>query len=420
MTQAGLARITARIPQTSVLLAAALFLVGVVFWLLDAPLGIDSAVYRSGALAVMRGEPLYGPLAATPPWSPELPFTYPPIAAVLFAPLALLPPQVVWAVFAAASAVGLGVVLRSSLGAGLAAFALLLVPALEPVWRTLAFGQINIVLMALVVVDVLLLRGHKASGVLVGVAAAIKLTPLIFIAHLFLTGRRQDAVRALVTFACLNSAGFLLLPRDSITYVASALVKGNNATGNGWITNQSVAGVVQRLSGEAEWAFWLSASLCLLVTALAVVLVRSALRRDDQLVALLVTAFAGLLISPISWSHHWVWVVPLVGCLVARRRMIAAAGAAVIFVVGHGQTGILWLDNAYVLTALLLAGGVVARHLTFSPRSPLLWYVPFAAGDRPWSDRGVRLAPHRRNWLLGVTGNREAQRSCSGSRADST
>src|SRR3954468_362154 len=180
---------------------------GVVGWLAGGHLGADSAVYRAGALTLLHGDPLYtrDVLTALPDWV-RLPFTYTPAAAPLFLPLALVPSGLVWGVIAVLSVVGLMVVItvvssspghapllgRSwwALPAGTA-----IALALEPVWKTLFLGQINLILMAFVVLDVLVLSargsadgpsagkrasGRRFAGVLIGVAAAIKLTPLIF------------------------------------------------------------------------------------------------------------------------------------------------------------------------------------------------------------------------------------------------
>ncbi|WP_410672954.1 glycosyltransferase 87 family protein [Amycolatopsis sp. cmx-4-68] len=198
---------------------AAFALVAAVWWSLGRPLGVDSAVYRAGGIAVLRGEPLYGHLSALPGWAPELPFTYPPFAALLFTPFAAVPVQWCWGLVALMAAPALVVALRPyAPGAGvlLAAF------ALQPVWQTIGLGQLNLVLMALVVLDVLHRRG-STGGVLIGLAAAIKLVPLIFVGHLLLTGRRADAARALGTFAAATTLGAVLLPGDSVRYWTSAL-----------------------------------------------------------------------------------------------------------------------------------------------------------------------------------------------------
>ncbi|HEX8868317.1 MAG TPA: glycosyltransferase 87 family protein [Lentzea sp.] len=341
-----------KIRSAPAFLAAAFILIGLVGWFAGLPLGLDSAVYRSGALAVLHGEALYEHLTATPSWSIDLPFTYPPIAAVLFTPLALLPTQLVWALFAAVTVLGVGAVLRWTSASPLL---FLLVFSLEPVWRTIGLGQINVLLMAMVVFD-LLRNDSRWSGVLIGVAAAVKLTPLIFVLHLLVTGRSREAVRALVTFLGLQVLGFLLLPGDSLRFWGSAIFTGNNATGNGYFTNQSFSGAVQRLTGGAPVLVVVLSVVCV---AVAAVLARRAYLCGEPVVAMLVTAGCGVLVSPISWSHHWVWVVPLVALLVSRGSRVALVLVWAVFLglTMWSASGNAVLDNLYVLAAL--AGSAV-------------------------------------------------------------
>ncbi|MGH3729524.1 MAG: glycosyltransferase 87 family protein [Micromonosporaceae bacterium] len=288
--------------------------------------GMDSTVYRAGALAIWRGDPLYGSLHIPPPWA-DLPFTYPPVAGLVFLPLAMVSMHVAWGVMAAASALALGVTvrvcLRSLLGrepsvrvVGLLAVAPF---ALQPVWSTTALGQVNLLLMAAVAVDVLVLRGARHGGVLIGVAAAVKLTPLIFIPHLFLTGRRADSVRAAGTFLALQGLGWVMLPGDSLTFWTSAITSGNGDRTHE-VANQSLNGLLQRLAWYVPDTFVLYAALVAACLTMAAVVVRHLHGLGQPLPALLVTAFCGLLVSPLSWTHHWVWVVPL--CLLLGHRTL--------------------------------------------------------------------------------------------------
>ncbi|WP_223198970.1 glycosyltransferase 87 family protein [Solihabitans fulvus] len=352
-----------RLPTASVVLAGVFAGVAVLCWLAGWQPGVDTSVYRSAALALWHGQPLYDLLAA-PPMIPELRFTYPPIAAPLFLPLAALPNQLAWGVLAMASSVSLGVVARLTL-VRCPWIAVVGVLAVEPVWRSLGLGQVNLVLLALVMLDVLALRGSRFAGVLVGLAAAIKLTPLIFVAHLAITGRWRDAARALGTFAALHAVGAVLLPADSARFWTEAMLGGNQATRNSWWGNQSLNGLIQRLSGEASWAFAAAAMAALVCLAGCAVLVRALHLRAEPVAAVLVTGFCGVLVSPVSWSHHWVWAVPLVLLLARRGRWLAAALTAAVFTGGSfalvpQDNGVeLWwtplqalLGNAYVLAAL--------------------------------------------------------------------
>lgn len=320
---------------------AGVILAGVVSWLIDWRLGVDSAVYRSGAVALLTGEPLYDNdfLSAEPPWA-RLPFTYPPTGALLFVPLALFATQVSWGVLGALSVLSLALVVRVAIQvlptrptwlrpARTTVLVTVLALGLEPVWRTLFLGQINLILMALVVVDVLVLgRSRHFGGVLVGVAAAVKLTPLIFVPHLWLVGRRADAVRALATFALLQVLIFAIIPHDFRRFWSVAVTNPERTGPTFWAGNQSLNGLMLRLTDLAPWA--LAAAICAgaVLAVPAVYLVRRFHRAGQPLPALLVSAFFGLLLSPVTWSHHYVWVVPLVVLLLSRLPDRLPDGAA--------------------------------------------------------------------------------------------
>ena len=148
----------------------------------------------------------------------------------------------------------------------------------------------------------------------------------------------------------LHAAGALLLPADTARFWSSALLGGNSASSNGWYGNQSLNGMVQRLTGESDWAFGLALVLSAAAVMVAVLLVR---RTRDPLDALLITAFCGLLISPISWTHHWVWVVPL-AIVLARRNAWLLVPVALVFSGTQFAGGRFALEaNAYVLVPVV-------------------------------------------------------------------
>jgi alpha-1,2-mannosyltransferase len=281
-------------------LVAAMLTLGVLAWLDGWHLGADSAVYRAGGWAFLHGEPLYDRTALTtlPPWV-LLPFTYAPAAALLFVPLAAVPSGLVWGLIGTLSIASLAVVVRIFAGRlerrwtlGLATAAAI---ALEPVWKTVFLGQINLVLMALVVVDVLVLcaGGSRWGGVPVGVAAAIKLVPLIFVPHLLLTRQWRDALRALGTFAGLQAVMFALSPTDAVEYWTAAATDPGRVGAVHWIFNQSLDGLVSRASTLAPWSLELAVAVGALLAVPAGWLVLRLHRRGDAPGALLVSAFYG-------------------------------------------------------------------------------------------------------------------------------
>ena len=286
---------------------------------------IDLDVYRTGAGVVLHGGDLYGRLPRLADGH-ELPFTYPPFAALAFIPLALVGygtaswlltvvtiasvAATLWR-FAAATAGEAGARMRRLLPWALPAALLL-----EPVRSTLTYGQINALLMALVAVDCLTRAPRWPRGIGVGIAAALKLTPAVFVLFFLLRRDLRSTARAGLSFAACAGAGFALAPRDSLHYWAHVAYQPGRAGGIAYAANQSLLGALARLGLSDPARTWLWLALCLLAAALAVTGMRAALNAGQVTYALLVNAAAGLLISPISWSHHWVWAAPaLLTCL---------------------------------------------------------------------------------------------------------
>ena len=312
------------------------------------PYRIDEDVYRIGSRAWLRGQSLYGPLPPTSSGA-RLPFSYPPIAAVLLTPLTLLPmaaaTTVLTLVTITLTALVLRLFLRSVAGPAAgswAAIGWLLPPALflEPVRNTLNYGQVNVILMALVAFDCLAVAPHWPRGALVGLAAAVKLTPAAFMLF-FLLRRDWPAVRAAaLSFAVSTGAGFLLDWHDSVSYWTSLVFQAGRPGGPAYVANQSIQGVLARAGLDPHTptgaAVWLALS-ALVVTA-ACLGMRRALTASADAWALSLNALAALLVSPISWSHHWVWAetaMLTLGLLSARSRhlgglALTAGGIAVL------------------------------------------------------------------------------------------
>jgi alpha-1,2-mannosyltransferase len=261
------------------------------------------------------------------------------------------------------------------------------------------------------VLDVLVLPRGRHSGVLVGLAAAIKLTPLIFVLHLLVTGRRADAARALGTFLGLNAVCLLIMPGNTLTFWRTQLLGGDNATGASYGRNQSLNGLIQRLLGHSGAAFPLAVLAGAVCLAIALPMARTLYRRGERLGALLVSAFCGLLVSPISWTHHWVWLVPLAGLLVARAvrdpRLatvlpivgLAVLGAGICTTVPVGDDAEQrWnlaqqlIGNGYVVATLVVGAVLAVRLLPPGPRPSTVDERPVPelsrASGTPAADRG--------------------------------
>jgi alpha-1,2-mannosyltransferase len=301
----------------------------------------DLWVYRHAGLTALNSGQLYAASFG------KAEFSYPPFAALLFEPMAISFTQVKW-IMTVLSMLALAVSAWAALGAaGLrapapaasravrtgAALAVAVAALwLEPVMSTLGWGQIDLVLMALVLADMCMREDRWWHGAGVGVAAGIKLTPLIFVPYLLLTRRFRAALVALIAFGLTIAVSFIVLPGQAgqfwLTgrFVNQQPVDGNNPA---MLPNQSLAGMLARVAGgvPGNGGFpWLVAVGTTGVVGL--LLATLAHRQGFTLLGVATCALTGLLVSPVSWDHHWVWVLPLLVAAVAlvRERMISGRG----------------------------------------------------------------------------------------------
>jgi alpha-1,2-mannosyltransferase len=297
-------------------------------------------------------------------------FTYTPLAAGVFALMAVVSPHIMKGLITVGSVVSLLAVLwltwgtleswssRRRLGATLAVAAVAL--WIEPVRQTLSFGQVNLLLMLIIVADLCLPDSCWWKGVGVGIAAGFKLTPLVFVPYLLLTRRFRAAAVSAATFALTVLGSAVLLPKAAEDYWFDGLFLNPNRVGPvGYIGNQSLYGAIQRLLGSAA-----AARPYQLVTAAAVgtaglLLAAWASRRGQEIVGILTCALTGLLISPVSWSHHWVWVAPILVVLADLAMRPPSRPAA-----RHSR----WARWLGVTTVVVLFSG-------------LLWTVPARAAE---------------------------------------
>jgi alpha-1,2-mannosyltransferase len=390
------------LPAGALLLAAALaaYLADLVTHLSYMAAMRDLVVYRNGGLIVRHVSPAYDLHHGSPLYDWTGPngvqFTYPPFAAVIFSVASVLSWTAMrWAMtLASLAALGLSTWLvfgalgyrdrpAIRLGATLGVSALAL--ATEPVQQTLALGQVNLLLMLLVVADLLtggaLTPGGRTRwwhGLGIGIAAGVKLTPLIFIPYLLLIRRYRQAAVASGVFAATVALGYAILPRDSGTYWAHGLfLRANRIVFLGTRGNQSLRGVLTRLAGSVSSGTvpWIAAAVLVAVAGL----VAAALlyRARQPVPAMLACALTGLLVSPLSWDHHWVWVAPGIA-------LLAHLGASA----GRRAARAAWWA-AGVLLFLVFACWPQFWNLSQSGLTPagLGWYAPgtyFATGSKPW------------------------------------
>jgi len=303
--------------------------VAVALVMYQAPWGpdmIDLEVYRIGARALLSGTDLY---TVTEPGT-GLPFTYPVFAAILFLPFALLPWVAARILLLLLSFAALFVIVhltvrlvRHGMGRRTGSLLAWSVPlsvaaiVLHPVWETLNFGQVNLILTALVLVDTITPRPGRWRGVLVGIATGIKLVPGIFIVYFLVTGQRRAALTSALTTLGTIAVGFAVQPRPAWDFWTEHALNPERTGGVAFVTNQSFLGVSARLLRDPHPPRALSLTLAVVALVVALLAAWALYRRGDLLMSVTVVGVASLLASPVSWSHHWVWAIPALGTLVA-------------------------------------------------------------------------------------------------------
>ncbi|BFU45224.1 hypothetical protein KRMM14A1004_34610 [Krasilnikovia sp. MM14-A1004] len=301
---------------------------------------VDTRIYYGAVRSWIGGNPLYAYAAP----GTGLGFTYPPFAALIMAPFAWIPDGVMgWGsllVSVAALTFVLAIVLRPvadrhgwSRGRTLA-IALPVAVLSEPVRQTLGMGQVDLVLFALIAADLLALRrsarAERAAadpvpagnavvrrwragtwaGVGIGLAAAFKLTPALFIVYLLVTGQRRAARTAIVTAAAATLVTAVLVPRTTVQYFGAALWQTDRVGRTDVSENQSLAGLLARLTDtpHAPAAAWALVALAALVLGLA--RARQAHLNGDELAAFTLVGLTAGLVSPVSWTHHLMFLLP--------------------------------------------------------------------------------------------------------------
>jgi alpha-1,2-mannosyltransferase len=385
--------------------------------------GADMSMYRGAAQALRDGQPLYGVMYN------GLPFTSPPITALAMFPATLVSLQTATKMMIGFGIVGTFVALllvTRALGwrglagrIGVAAALTAVLVWTEPFQTTFLDGQLNVVVLLLVVGDLVQSDRSRFKGIGVGVAAALKLIPALFVVYLVLTRRFRAALTAVATFVALAGIGWILQPHGSTTYwLGGGMDSHNVLTDPRFVGEQSLQGTIGRLAdtdvqGGPVW---------MLVVALVgiggLALAVWAHRRGFEVMGMVVTAFVALMVSPSSWSHYWVWIGPMV--LVIVDVAVRAAGAVRTLAAGlalaalipfiswqtnppstgpMGPTGLIWTirwhhdqfrylaQDGYVFSSLvLLVAAAVWLYLTRERPVTAYERVPARATER---DRAV-------------------------------
>jgi alpha-1,2-mannosyltransferase len=289
-----------------------------------------------------------------------------------------------------------------------AAFAVLLAGAafLTPVREEIHYGQIDIFLVALCLVDCVTERPRWPRGALIGLATAIKLVPGVFIIYLLITGRRKAAGVAALAFAGVSGLTWLIAPGDSATYWTSAVFNSNRVGGNTQAANQSLRGILLRLfaPSPAPTVLWLAIALLVAVAGFAAAW--AAHKRGQDMAGIAITGLLAALLSPVAWIHHLCWVVVVIGVLVGdgrdRRRVLAAAATSALYATNlpirgkfllEANGAPIWvtrsMEATFGLAAVILIGVIYA----FRPTRADLGLPPAEPEDA--ADAGELLASSR-------------------------
>ncbi|AGZ40107.1 glycosyltransferase 87 family protein [Actinoplanes friuliensis] len=296
----------------------------------------DSKVYSGAVRYWFRdGGMVYDWLRPGTPYG----FTYPPFAGLVMAPMAFLPFPVILVIACLATVVSTAVLtwwlvapLVRRKGwtkwfAGSVAVALAL--CFEPVRETFGFGQVNTLLLALVAGDVLfgVARGRRWAGVGIGLATAIKLTPGVFILYLLVTRQWRAAGTAIGAAAAATLVAAWIFPDEAREFWTAALWDTNRVGNLEYLSNQSLRGMLARLPVDGvESKLWIVGVL--LTLGFWFWRVRAAARNGDHFGGLALTGLLGCLISPVTWIHHCVWLLPaIVRCVEAGLTSLPAPGS---------------------------------------------------------------------------------------------
>ncbi|HEX7744386.1 MAG TPA: glycosyltransferase 87 family protein, partial [Micromonosporaceae bacterium] len=368
-----------------------------VLYRLGTPHGFfDLKIYMAAMRWWAAGNPLYD-YVQPDLLQGELYFTYPPFAALLLRPFAGLPLGVTIVIFTALTVAAVAVTtwwlvaplarrrgwpvwFPVAVAAGLAL-------GVESTREMIGFGQINMLLVVLILADLLIAvpRGSRWAGVGVGLATAIKLFPGIFIIYLLVTRRWRTAAVASATAAGATLLAAAVAPRDSWRFWTQELWETNRVGRPDYTANQSLFGLLSRLTVPEKPTTLIWLLLVVAVAGYGLWRAARAARAGDELAGLTLTGLVGALVSPITWTHHVYWFIPALVVLVdaglrppagspewpgARRRAallaLAAAGYVAITygVVSYYDWGIapeptatpaeFLLRNLYVLFALVL------------------------------------------------------------------
>ena len=334
-----------------------------VFWPQD-QWQVDIEVYREAGVSLLIGRPIYTAMTEAPQL---LPFTYPPFAAFLALPLALVPFRAaawLWTVGQVLATTGIvwyaGYRLIHRHGRAEPLLLAVLTGVmlwLHPVSDGIRFGQINAILVLLVLMDLRRPRpgliAHIPPGVFVGLAMSIKLTPGVFVVHYLLCRRWKEAGTAIATAALVTIGAAIAQPASSVIFWGGALQDPARLGPNRGTSNQSIRGVLMRLGPEGLPGMLMWSVFAGVVAVVGFRLAKRAYAAGDSITEVAAVGLMACLLSPVAWIHHFHWVVVVILAILGadplrdRRRLLAAGAITAWFLCRLPWWGISWLANGW-------------------------------------------------------------------------
>jgi alpha-1,2-mannosyltransferase len=294
------------------------------------PSTMDLQVYYYAVRAMLQGQNI---MEWTSPTF-HLWFIYPPAAAIIMLPLAIGPFLFWELVWIAGLVIAQNVVMircRVPRGWPLALLSAALVIGMEPIRTTMGYAQINTFLMALVVIDLLPADSNRKrwipQGILIGLAAAIKLTPAVFVLLLLLLGKKRSAIYAIITFVVFTAIGTIFQPAATVTFLKSLAGGNTHTSGPVYVGNQSMLGVVLRLFGTSHVTTVIGLAVGMIMAVIAAIVGAYWWKRGAHVLAIALVGLGTNLASPLSWTHHFVWILPLLIVVLYQIRRRPWPGA---------------------------------------------------------------------------------------------
>jgi alpha-1,2-mannosyltransferase len=285
---------------------------------------------------------------------------------------------------------------------------------LQPVMQGIGFGQVDLLLLALCLIDCLAKAPRWPRGVVIGLATAIKLEPGVFIIYLLITGRRRAAGTAALSFAGLTALAWAISPSDSAAYWGSAIFDTRRLGGSGSAANQALRGMVLRAlrfqPHVAPDLVWLP--LALVVGVGGFLAARACWRRGNEVAGIAITGLLGALLSPVAWIHHLCWVVVAIGVIAGNgrqpRRVLLAAVPGALFL----TTLPTWAERTQSAAQLVSVPGFIMENsfgLAALALIPVLWWAgqsvgePISAGgDASLTEDRLVVADSERWWRVAL------------------